>query len=96
MPSGAVATGHETRSRGNLGEKTASGSAANGTQAPEYKVARGRIELPTYRFSGGRSYQLSYLAVHLRTGVLKRPEVYPSWLGGPASISGRSVRAASS
>jgi hypothetical protein len=26
-------------------------------------VARGRIELPTYRFSGGRSYQLSYLAV---------------------------------
>jgi hypothetical protein len=25
-------------------------------------VARGRIELPTYRFSGGRSYQLSYLA----------------------------------
>jgi hypothetical protein len=28
-------------------------------------VARGRIELPTYRFSGGRSYQLSYLAVPL-------------------------------
>ena len=26
-------------------------------------VARGGIEPPTYRFSGGRSYQLSYLAV---------------------------------
>jgi hypothetical protein len=26
-------------------------------------VARDRIELSTYRFSGGRSYQLSYLAV---------------------------------
>jgi hypothetical protein len=24
-------------------------------------VVRGRIELPTFRFSGGRSYQLSYL-----------------------------------
>ena len=34
-------------------------------KAPEFGgwlVARGRIELPTYRFSGGRSYQLSYLA----------------------------------
>ena len=34
-------------------------------------VARGGIEPPTYRFSGGRSYQLSYLAVtadgHVRT-----------------------------
>jgi hypothetical protein len=27
-------------------------------------VARGGVEPPTYRFSGGRSYQLSYLAVH--------------------------------
>jgi hypothetical protein len=27
------------------------------------EVARGGIEPPTYRFSGGRSYQLSYLAV---------------------------------
>jgi hypothetical protein len=26
-------------------------------------VARGGIEPPTYRFSGGRSYQLSYLAM---------------------------------
>lgn len=26
------------------------------------EVARGGIEPPTYRFSGGRSYQLSYLA----------------------------------
>jgi hypothetical protein len=26
-------------------------------------VVRGRVELPTFRFSGGRSYQLSYLTV---------------------------------
>ena len=37
-------------------------------------VARGGIEPPTYRFSGGRSYQLSYLAVSL--------------LGGPAKFTG--------
>src|SRR6266496_2948231 len=30
--------------------------------APGLLVARGGIEPPTYRFSGGRSYQLSYLA----------------------------------
>jgi hypothetical protein len=24
-------------------------------------VVRGRVELPTFRFSGGRSYRLSYL-----------------------------------
>ena len=24
-------------------------------------VVRGRVELPTFRFSGGRSYQLSYM-----------------------------------
>ncbi len=29
-------------------------------------VARGGIEPPTYRFSGGRSYQLSYLAAPVR------------------------------
>ncbi len=27
-----------------------------------YLVARGGIEPPTFRFSGGRSYRLSYLA----------------------------------
>ena len=26
-------------------------------------VVRGRVELPTFRFSGGRSYQLSYLTL---------------------------------
>jgi hypothetical protein len=29
-------------------------------------VARGGVEPPTYRFSGGRSYQLSYLAKRAR------------------------------
>jgi hypothetical protein len=29
-------------------------------------VARGGVEPPTYRFSGGRSYQLSYLAGYVR------------------------------
>ncbi len=28
-------------------------------------MARGGVEPPTYRFSGGRSYQLSYLAMKL-------------------------------
>lgn len=29
-------------------------------------MARGGVEPPTFRFSGGRSYQLSYLAVKAR------------------------------
>jgi hypothetical protein len=33
-------------------------------------VARGGIEPPTYRFSGGRSYQLSYLAKFAVLSVL--------------------------
>jgi hypothetical protein len=32
-------------------------------QPGEGLVARGGVEPPTFRFSGGRSYQLSYLAV---------------------------------
>ena len=32
-------------------------------------VVRGRIELPTFRFSGGRSYRLSYLT--LGTGTVE-------------------------
>src|SRR5215469_2319194 len=31
------------------------------TSAQVRVVVRGRIELPTFRFSGGRSYRLSYL-----------------------------------
>ncbi|MEN3299287.1 MAG: hypothetical protein V7633_1345, partial [Pseudonocardia sp.] len=34
-------------------------------------VARGGVEPPTFRFSGGRSYQLSYLA--RRTGMTPEP-----------------------
>ena len=33
-------------------------------------VGRGGVEPPTFRFSGGRSYQLSYLP---RTGMVLRP-----------------------
>ena len=33
-------------------------------------VARGGVEPPTYRFSGGRSYQLSYLAAHMTYGLM--------------------------
>ena len=32
-------------------------------------VARGGVEPPTYRFSGGRSYQLSYLAGRTLAGA---------------------------
>lgn len=30
-------------------------------------MARGGVEPPTYRFSGGRSYQLSYLAMEKKS-----------------------------
>ena len=36
-------------------------------------MARGGIEPPTYRFSGGRSYQLSYLAKDLSSHREGRP-----------------------
>ena len=39
-------------------------------------VVRGRVELPTFRFSGGRSYQLSYL----------------TWLGSPVKLHRGSLR----
>jgi hypothetical protein len=39
-----------------------------GAQSPARGlVARGGVEPPTFRFSVGRSYQLSYLAVVLRS-----------------------------
>ncbi len=41
--------------------------------ASDLRVARGGVEPPTYRFSVGRSYQLSYLA--------KRGECYMSTVG---------------
>src|SRR6478609_10145166 len=36
--------------------------AADETSAASVPVARGGVEPPTFHFSGGRSYQLSYLA----------------------------------
>jgi hypothetical protein len=49
-------------------------------------VVRGGVEPPTFRFSGGRSYQLSYLTVAAtgsRTWVAGRPDAEP---GGPDGI----------
>ena len=34
---------------------------AQAASRADQMVVRGRVELPTFRFSGGRSYQLSYL-----------------------------------
>jgi hypothetical protein len=62
------------RGRGQLRRNETGGAGAglirdhgDSTEPPEsgafVHVARGGIEPPTYRFSGGRSYQLSYLAV---------------------------------
>jgi hypothetical protein len=36
------------------------------------RVARGGVEPPTFRFSVGRSYQLSYLADARRSGWIER------------------------
>jgi hypothetical protein len=47
-------------------------------------VVRGGVEPPTFRFSGGRSYQLSYL-----TGLaacLSSRETQPPKLSGPDGI----------
>jgi hypothetical protein len=43
------------------GDET-SGDAPGASPLIADLVARGGVEPPTYRFSGGRSYQLSYLA----------------------------------
>ena len=52
------------------------------SQASELRfcVARGGVEPPTFRFSVGRSYQLSYLAGHLhgdRAGTRSSMEERP-------------------
>ena len=50
-------------------------------------VVRGRIELPTFRFSGGRSYQLSYLTStgDIRTNCPRGPPC-PGDRSGPDGI----------
>ena len=37
-------------------------------------VVRGRVELPTFRFSGGRSYRLSYLTLASRATRSSGPD----------------------
>src|SRR5690349_12100012 len=51
------------------------GSSARSIACSEL-VVRGGVEPPTFRFSGGRSYQLSYLTVPgpLSPGEIERPE----------------------
>jgi hypothetical protein len=41
-------------------------------------VVRGRVELPTFRFSGGRSYRLSYLTAVL-TGLEPATSTLTGW-----------------
>jgi hypothetical protein len=56
------------------------------TECPElgrYLVARGGIEPPTFRFSGGRSYRLSYLA---------RRQRVPRHTGDPDGTRTRDLR----
>ena len=56
----------EARPRGSRGrpqnKKRATRLAPSASTRRPSLVARGGVEPPTYRFSGGRSYQLSYLA----------------------------------
>ena len=56
-------------------------------------VARGGVEPPTFRFSVGRSYQLSYLAV-MRTKGVDSPAAHPRFFRRQ-TISGESTVPAS-
>jgi hypothetical protein len=42
-------------------------------------VVRGRVELPTFRFSGGRSYRLSYLTLAVLTGFEPATSTLTGW-----------------
>jgi hypothetical protein len=42
-------------------------------------VVRGRVELPTFRFSGGRSYRLSYLTGAVLTGLEPATSTLTGW-----------------
>ena len=61
-PVGDFMGGLSARAAGEMTETPKFGASSHLIQ-----VARGGIEPPTYRFSGGRSYQLSYLAVRPAT-----------------------------
>ena len=56
-------------------------------------MARGGVEPPTFRFSVGRSYQLSYLAAPAATGVPRAEHTIPE-RSGPHGIGARVVREA--
>ena len=60
-------------------EKTPGSRSRSGRFHWSQVVVRDRIELSTFRFSGGRSYQLSYLTI----GGLTVPPLFPS---GPDGI----------
>ena len=53
-------------------DSNAPGQTSSGAFLLVNRVVRGGVEPPTYRFSGGRSYQLSYLTSP--TGVGSGPD----------------------
>ena len=49
-------------------------------------VVRDRIELSTFRFSGGRSYQLSYLTLAVLTGFEPATSTLTGWRALQAAL----------
>src|SRR3954451_347780 len=62
------------------------GEGCRPARTPVWEVARGGVEPPTFRFSVGRSYQLSYLAGR----AANRPRATPTGLEPATSaVTGR-------
>ena len=60
-------------------ERSAHSVPLGGVSADQrHCVVRGRVELPTFRFSGGRSYRLSYLTAVL-TGLEPATSTLTGW-----------------